>query len=565
MDAGYSQFKELLDFHLPAGDFEIEKILNVYYRHVKCDNDDDLYIALYGLPYVEILKPHNFLTDRNWYNQHSIRLSGSGCTYKIRTKEINGHHKDLVIKWNRMGQDIPGATEADEFRGAEFNSPFEEFSLVMELRAARLESPGTIITQRPLAIYVPSEKLELWRTGRKEYKMQTIIDAHKEVELDMFRSYVMIFEWIKGIDAAHAHSENLIGEKETADLTLRVDNELDKKGFLVRDKKPHHIIVKPRKDGTLATDSNGEILYAVIDYELLSRTRIREERIKKIKRIEYHQKQKNRFAVTYRDNFAPQLRSLNIMGVDYIFGHAESTNGLLWIVGNDPDLFDYFLPERWESTPRTKLSEFHEIYYTLTKDYIHMVWKVSKVGIQPDMDPFKEDERRILEHGFNSPFEEISIAVELSRRGVRTVYPRAIYMFGKRVSISDSIFDNSRYVSHKKYSTPSGTPLLKADHSYIIIWGYWNGPDERLAAKDGDYQEGINALAAYRQGLISEEEYMTLLQTKKKRLAEVGIEDLNLRGSHLLLSLDSAGELIRDRSGIPEMRICNFEFLRKIY
>jgi len=51
---------------------------------------------------------------------------------------------------------------------------------------------------------------------------------------------------------------------------------------------------------------------------------------------------------------------------------------------------------------------------------------------------------------------------------------------------------------------------------------------------------------------------------KKERLAKVGIEDLNLRGTYLLLSLDSKGNLVRADNGIPEMRVCNFEFLHKI-
>lgn len=543
--------------------FEIEKILDVYYLHIKCDNGDDLYVTRYGLPFVENLKPHNFLTDKSWYDSHSIRLSGSGCTYKITTKEISGRSKDLVIKWNRMGQDIPGDHDTDEFAGAEFNSPFEEFSLVMELRNARCESPGTIITQRPLAIYVPSERVELWRTGRKEYKMKTIIEAHREVQLDMCRPYVMIFEWIKGIDAAHASSEKLLEERQVMDLTLRVAEQMKFKGFLVRDRKPHHIIVKPRNDGTLARDREGEILYAVIDYELLVRTQAREQSIKRIRRIDYHQKQRGRFSATYSDSFPPQLKIVSILGVDYVFGHVESTDGWLWVVGRDPDLFDYFLPERWETTRRTKLSEYHDIYHTVTKDYINMVWKVSKVGIRPDMDPFKEDERKILEYGYNSPFEEVSIAVQLSRMGIRTVYPRAIYMFGEEVSISPSIRDDSRYKSHEKYAGPDGTPVLKPNHSYIIIWGYWNGPDERLAVADDDYLRGINALNAYREELISEEEYFAVLKTKKERLSRVGIEDLNLRGSHLLLSVNHDGRLVRDDNGIPEMRICNFEFLHK--
>ncbi|HUV06883.1 MAG TPA: hypothetical protein VMX75_04080, partial [Spirochaetia bacterium] len=465
---------------------------------------------------------------------------------------------------NRMGQDIPGAEESDELVNAEFNSPFEEFSLVMELRNSRYESPGMIITQRPLAIYVPSERLELWRIGRKEYKMQSKVENHTEVELDMFRSYAVLYEWVKGIDAAQAREEGFLQERDMTTLTLKAEKEMKNKGFIVRDRKPHHIIVRARPDGDLAMASEGKILYAIIDYELLERTPEREAAVKKVKRLNYLKKQKERFSVIYDTAFPPQLKHMNILGVDYIYGHVESTNGSLWVVGKDPDLFDYFLPERWESTPRTKLSASHDIYHTLTKDNINLVWKISQVGIQPDVDPFKEDERKILSYGYNSPFEEVSIAMELTFKGIRTIYPRAVYMFGKTEHISDFILHESRYLSHQPYRTPDDEFILRKDHKYVIIWGYWNGPDDRLATQDGDYLEGINALSAYREGLLNQDEYITLCRRKKERLEAVGIEDLNLRGTHLLLSLDSSGTLVKDHEGIPEMRVCNFELLKRI-
>ena len=136
-------------------------------------------------------------------------------------------------------------------------------------------------------------------------------------------------------------------------------------------------------------------------------------------------------------------------------------------------------------------------------------------------------------------------------------------MFGKKMAIPDSISDNSRYASHKQFLTPEGNPILRKDHKYIIIWGYWNGPDEKLAAKDGDYLEGISALNAYRKGVITRDEYVTLLKRKEERLEKVGFEDLYLRGSHVLLSLNNKGKLVKDDEGIPEMRICNFELLKK--
>ena len=94
------------------------------------------------------------------------------------------------------------------------------------------------------------------------------------------------------------------------------------------------------------------------------------------------------------------------MGVDYVYGQVESTGGSLWVVGRDPMLFDYFLPEKWRRTPRTKISASQQVYETVTKDNIHLVWRVSRVGQIPDADPFVRRERQILDYGYNSPFEE---------------------------------------------------------------------------------------------------------------------------------------------------------------
>ena len=560
-----ASFKNKLNKYVRDKNVIPERILNVNYAHKKYDNGDDLYVTEYGLPFFNLLDPNNFLIDKEWFRNNSMRLSGSGTTYKVMTKRVDNRSRNIVIKYNRMGQEVPGAERWQELGNAEFNSPFEEFSLVMELKHTKNETPGNVITQKPLAIYVPVKRIELERTGRIKYKLQSKLETHRRyVELDIFRAYVVIYEWINGIDAAHACDEEVIDEVLMMKLTSEVEEEMRLNGFVTRDNKPHHIIIRPDKNGGLKKDRSGNVLRAVIDYELLARTPEKEEVIRKLKRVSYLKKQKDRFIVRDGRQFPPHLREVNILGVDYVYGHVESTSGVLWVVGWDPDLYDYFLPERWEKTPRTKLSTHHEIFHTLTKDNINLVWKISRVGTVPDMDPFLDEERSILEYGYNSPFEEVSYALELGQKGIRTVYPRAIYMYGKAMSISESILDKSRFESHKASKTPEGDLILRKDHKYIIIWGYWNGLDEKLAVNDGDYLEGMNALSAFREGIISRDEYVSLLKRKEERLKLAGFEDLHLRGSHVLLSLDSQGRLLRDAEGIPEMRICNFELIKKI-
>ncbi|MFH1479291.1 MAG: hypothetical protein ABIG92_05920 [Candidatus Omnitrophota bacterium] len=543
---------------------DIVRVLDVDYIHLRLEDKSDIYVTAYGLPFIENLKPKNFWTDELWFKNNSERLPGTSSVYKVRTKKVTGKHKDIVVKWNRMGQGIPGADEHEELINANFNSPFEEFSLVSKLKDAMRNSSKKIVIQKPLAIYVPSELNELWQTGRTEYKMQSIIKSHKEIELDMRRLYAVIYEWIEGIDAKEASDKGLLDEKHMRSLTIEADESIKKKGFIVRDSKPHHVIVKPKNESQLVSNRDGDPLYALIDFELLEMTQKQDEILKKAKRIDYHKRQKDRFSIDIPKKFHPHLSHVNFFGVDYIFGHVESTNGRLWVVGKDPYLFDYFLPERWEKTNRMKISMFSESYYTVTEDNIHIVWEVSKVGLCPDKDPFKEDEKKILEHGYNSPFEEVKLAVKLNAsKIINTIYPRAIYMMGSKTRISDKFFDKNRYNSHKKYIAPDNIPILKKDHEYVIIWGYWNGPDEKLAARDGDYYEGINSLRAYREGVITEKEYISLLQVAKEKLAKVGVEDLNLRGDHLLISLDADKRLVRDTTGKPEIRICNFEFLKE--
>ena len=109
----------------------------------------------------------------------------------------------------------------------------------------------------------------------------------------------------------------------------------------------------------------------------------------------------------------------------------------------------------------------------------------------------------------------------------------------------------------------NSNPVLRYDQNYIVIWGYWNKPDEILAQKDSDYYQAINALRALQKGILSRQEYMTLMQKTKEKLAEMRIEDLCFSGKHKLLSMDSSGKLIKDDDGFPEVRICNFELFKK--
>jgi hypothetical protein len=543
--------------------YSVVSIFNVDYAHLRLQNDDDFFITSYGLSQLGDLNPADFRADSPWFKNNSERLDGTGCVYKVRTKKVNGRNRNVIIKWNRMGEDVPGAKDIEILLDAKFNSPFEEFALVKELRDTLRKSSDKILLQKPLAIYVPSERYKSWQTGRNEHRMKNILDSHTEIELDIDRLYMVIYEWIEGMDLAQAFEKKMLDNDMMKNLTHTAALVLEKNGYLVRDNKPNHIIIRPDKHQGFAKEESGEIRCAMIDYELLEHTQQVQDSRRVSRRLDYHRRQKDRFAIDVPKKFHPHLHHVNILGVEYVYGQVESTKGRLWTVGKDPQLFDFFQPERWEGAKRTKISMFSESYYTVTKDNIHIVWEVSKVGLLPDMDPFLEDERTVLEYGYNSPFEEVALAVELSQKGIATIYPRAIYMTSNKTVIIERLLDKSRFEKYSEMKGPDGLPILQPKRTYIIIWGYWNGPDERLAEKEDEVCEGINMLYAYREGVVSHEEYMSVVQNMKERLQSVGVEDLNLSGKHLLISVNAERQVIRDSKGNPDIRICNFEFLKK--
>lgn len=544
-------------------------LLGVDYTHLKTSDGGELYLTRYGLPFWEHLLPENWFI-KDWFEAKRERLVGTSTVYRVPTKPVQGVSLQVVAKWSRVGEEVPLDTlTVNKFIDAEFNSPFEEFALVMEMRRGEYGPPGVRMrTQKPLGIYVPSERLQLWQTGRSQDKIAAKIAQSPGVEIDILRQYVLLYGWIKGLDLVEtANLFQLSGEGREeflASVTSLVMHELEHKGYRMVDMKPQHIIVRPQPDFTLFRDRNRQVVYAVVDYELLERTPEHERAVANFNRQYYLEHMAHRFEVNTCKPLPAHLKGVKVLGVDYIYGHAESTGGRLWVVGKDPDLFNYFLPERWRRTPKKRLSNRTETYLTRTKDNINLVWKVSRVGTRPMVPDDSLRSRRILEFGFNSPFEEFACALGLSAAGARTVYPRAIYMTGSRNDHLRKITDASRYEKLAAILTPDGEPLLQPGHDYISIWGFWNGPDVLLALSDGSYFRGLNVREAYQQGLITAEEVEELMERACRRFERCGYEDLNLEPEHLLISFDPENRLVCDTLGKPELRLCNFELVRPL-
>ena len=257
-------------------EFTATEIMGVHYHHAQTADGGDLYLTRYGLPFKEQLRPENW-RETEWFLAHRQQLRGTSVIYHTQTKPVNGMALDIVVRYNRVGEELPVDTVTlEQFIHADFNSPFEEIAVLNELRQTRFGTAGRMIpTKKPLAVFAPPDLLQLWQTGRLESKIARKLARYPEAKLDIRRQYVVIYGWIDGLDAVQvADRLKLTGgerEKFLRETTHFVISELAAAGFRVLDMKPAHIILRQKPDSALLRRKDGKLLYALVDYELLER------------------------------------------------------------------------------------------------------------------------------------------------------------------------------------------------------------------------------------------------------------------------------------------------------
>ncbi|MBN2194174.1 MAG: hypothetical protein JW751_15260 [Polyangiaceae bacterium] len=562
------------------GPQSIVSVLGVTYVHRHTSDGGDMYLTEFGLPFADLLEIENWY-ERAWFLSHRERLEGTSAVYRVHTKEVEGRRLNLVVKNCRVGEDVPLDTKTLlEFINTEFNSPWEEFALVMELRLGK-HGPSAlqIHTQEPLAIYVPPQKMQLWQSGRSVDKFNRIKARHPGVEIDILRQYKLIYRWIEGEDIVKALTDHAgVDGGELAHhlgrMTKKAIADLDQKGFAVADMKPVHVIIGESDIEQLAALGRepgprtrrrqlGHVrclvkkgTYSVVDYELLLRTAAWEAEVKAERRHTYLDDQRARFVPTDLPN---HLTMCEVFDVPYVCGHVESTGGMLWVVGRNGRLFDYFLPERWRTSQRVLLSSSNEVYYVRTKDNIHLVHKTSRVGEVPALGYGDARDDLAQERGYNSPFEAFAVAQRLSEAGVPTVFVRAIYRTGTpKVEASA---DSRRFETHTGILGPDGTPILQPEHNYITLRGYFNGSDSWAARGEGEMLRPIDLRAARLAGLLPHEDASRILERVRDRVREAGLDGTLLVENDLLLTIAPSHGFTVDDAGEIEARISSLELI----
>ena len=535
------------------------KSFGVDYIHLPLTPDGgDLYLTPCGWPFVKLLLPENWFAHEH-YARNGRRLPGStGTVYRVATRPVDGRSVDLVVKFSRVGQEVPlevattfpEGVSGDDIANARFNGPFEEFGLVADLRRGEY-GPGdpALLAQRPLAIYAPAKQFDLWQLGRTEGRFmphrlrlresQRSVGEPKAIELDIKRDYVVLYSWIKGEDAEEFHHQGFLSAAALEALTARTNAEMAAKGFRVLDTKPKHFILRRTRSGAGFIKRGGQLAYGLVDFELLERTQTYHQQFKKSRRAMYWAMQRHERPPKAK-SLAGELTPVRIMDVDYIYGTAPN-GGKLWVVGDDPALFDYFLPDRWRRTPRLKLSAVNEVYRTRSRDNIYLVYRRTRVGEKPHVEPLYSYGREILAHGINSPFEEVAIAEAMRRAGVPTTYPRAIYRTGHRSETAAYLADTRRYESHQHLVLPDdpSQPVLSAAHDYYVMSGLWRGIDPMT---DTQHDGVIDVQQACDEGLLAKDQFDRLVEATRQRMAAVGLTDQTMQHAQFLLTFSNAGQ-----------------------
>jgi hypothetical protein len=553
------------------------------------DEPGEIYLTNDGAQLLPQLQPEHW-HERAWFREKRVQLEGTSAVYRIQTHPRAGTPIDLVVKYNRVGQEVAADHDLlEEALAWEFNGPFEEFSLVEQMRHDTQAQQFAFATQVPLAIYIPPERTQAWRTGRTEWRMVQKGSKHPGLVLDILRHYVMVYRWLPGIDLSQAYRQGLISKDNIKLMMERVSSDVALAGFCVHDHKPQHVIIDAQSD--CSEQAIPHLSYGLIDYELLERL---PEKLQKRQARVHDVYDRQRDSVINASQWTDQKQhdvdtraderpaTCEVWGVPYVFGRAESTGGWLWVVGSELEAFELFLPERWRTTAQIRMWGRHESYLTTSKDNLKLVWRVSRVGQRPHTAASGREGFRVLTHGVNSPFEEVAFAITLARHGVGATFPRAIYCTGHRSSLNEALFDHSRYRSHARYRlvNESGLrsvgqwreqpernesvdeqPLLDPRRSYITLWDCCTG---NLASRiiERPVVRSLNCVEACKLGLLSDATVSRLLARLAERIEDAGLTALRLRPSHVLVLQDVDGSVVSENGRI-QTRLCNFLYLRR--
>ena len=152
------------------------RVYGVRYAYLRDPVGNEFFVTRLGWKVLDNLRPSNWYNDKRYVKEGERLFEGSGHVYRMPTYNSHGNRQDLVVKFSRFAETVPlhvAKTFPDkmpaDIGAAEFNDPFQEFGLLIDLRNGHFGDPNLKIkTKHPVAIFSPATKLAPWKLGRRE-------------------------------------------------------------------------------------------------------------------------------------------------------------------------------------------------------------------------------------------------------------------------------------------------------------------------------------------------------------------------------------------------------------
>src|SRR5882724_3323950 len=89
-----------------AQDHSVVSLLGLDYLRLRTADGGELYLTRFGAPFREQLAPENWYAP-DWFVARRTRLLGTSTIYRMPTRLVRGINLDLVVRFSRVGQEIP--------------------------------------------------------------------------------------------------------------------------------------------------------------------------------------------------------------------------------------------------------------------------------------------------------------------------------------------------------------------------------------------------------------------------------------------------------------------------
>ena len=161
-------------------------VFGVDYNYLNLGPDGDLYVTSFGWPLLKYLTPDQWYHNQRFAQEGKRQPDGVGTVYRVPIRNHKNEGTDLIVKFSRFAQltmlyansNIPHNVSSSTVMNAHINSPFEEFSVLLNLRRhGRILGRTSLLTKRPLAIYCPPELYSIDKLGRSQWRFDRCQDA----------------------------------------------------------------------------------------------------------------------------------------------------------------------------------------------------------------------------------------------------------------------------------------------------------------------------------------------------------------------------------------------------